>query len=287
MFYTSDELYRDFNVLDKWRQGDIIEDLYITRVVEGDMLIRRSQDLFAKISQIAQLADIAQLTEKNDKVLPPFSNRYNREYALIPVIKTDVMIVSQTCDIVAKDNDWVIVARVRMFQDSDNNGFLENIRSGDIFRAFYLPGHPSNGKESYTTLAELTVISRKLLDEHKAKRKQSLSSNGLQLFQSFIERFFGREAMPDDVIRIITAFSRSLHETEIKDKIERIYYDYSSDRISLLVALSELDDNAQASVEVAKSFADNSIEHNYELGIEHRLVDNISLRDIEGFREFR
>ncbi|MFC1717534.1 hypothetical protein ACFL6S_27990 [Candidatus Poribacteria bacterium] len=279
MLYTSDELYRESS--DKWQQGDIIEDLYITRVVEGDMPIRRSQDLFAKISHVAQLA------ENNDEVLPPFSNRYNREYALIPVIETDVMVVSQTCDIVAKNNDWVTVARVRMFQNSDNHGFLENIRRGDIFRAFYLPDYPSDGKESYATLAELTVISRKLLDAHKAKRKRSFSSNGLQLFQSFIERFFGREAMPDDVIRIITEFYRRLRETELGNKIERVYYDYSADQVSLLIALNKADDNAHASVEEAKRSADSSVEHSYELKVAHRLIDNISLRDIEGFRECR
>ncbi len=282
MVYTSDELYRKPNVSDEWQQGDIIEGLYITRVIEDDMLIRRPQDLdlpFAKISYIAQLA------ERNNKVIAPFSNRYSREYALIPVFKTDVMVVSQTCDIA--QGDQVTVARVRLFLDSDKPEFLENIRHGNIFRAFHLPDYPANGEESFSALAELTVLNKKLLEVHKKQRRKSLSPEGLRGFQFFIERFFGREAMPDNVSRIITEFCRRLRETETGDKIERIYYDYSAGQISLLVALNEEDDNVQAAVETARNLAADSIEHSYELSAAHQLVDNISLRDIEGFREFR
>jgi hypothetical protein len=248
-------------------------------VIDDDMPIRRSQDLFGKISYVAQLA------EKNDEVALPFSNRYSREYALIPVFKTDVMIVSQTCDIV--HDEQVTVARVRPFLDSDKPRFQENIRRSNVFRAFYLPDYPSNGQESFSTLAELTVLSKRLLDVHKAERRRSLSPMGLRLFQSFIERFFGREAMPDNVSKIITEFYRSLRETGLRDKVERVYYDYSTDHISLLVALSEEDDNAQVLVETARNFAADSAEHSYEVRVMHKLVGNILLRDIEGFREFR
>lgn len=195
------------------------------------------------------------------------------------------MIVSQTCDIA--NDEQATVARVRPFRHANKPELQEDIRHGNTMPMFYLPDYPKTSEEGFATLTELTVLSKKLLETHKAQRRKSLSPEGLRTFQSFIERFFGREAMPDDVIRIITAFSRSLHKTEIEDKIERIYYDYSSDWISLLVALSELDDSAQASVEVAKRFADNSIEHSYELRTECKLIDKVSLRDIEGFREFR
>jgi len=279
MVYTSGELYREFNESDEWQQGDIIEGLYITRLLQDDMPIRRSQDLLAKISYVAQLA------EKSDEVAPPFSNRYSREYALIPVFKTDVMIVSQTCDIA--HDEQVTVARVRPFLDSDKPEFQGNIRRGNVFRAFYLPDYPSNGQESFSTLAEVTVLSKKLLQAYKAKRRISLSPRGLRLFQSFIGRFFGREAMPGDVSKIITTFYRRLKESEVGSKIDRIYYDYSSENISLLVALDDDDGKGRESVEAAKKYTDESIKHRYEIQVECKAKDRIMLREIEGFREFR
>ena len=282
MLNFSDGLYQEFDVSDEWQQGDIINGLYITRIIEDDMIIRRSQGpdlLSAKISHVSQLA------KENKEIPAPFSNRNNKEYAVIPVFKSDVMILSQTCDIA--HDEQITVARVRSFEPKSNAEFLENIRRGYVMNAFYLPNYPETGKESFSNLAEITVLSKKLLKVHEKQRKKSLSPEGLRGFQFFIERFFGREAMPDGVSRIITEFCRRLRETEIGDKIERIYYDYSTDQISLLVALNEEDDNVQTAVETASNLAADSIEHSYELSAAHQLMDNISLRDIEGFREFR
>lgn len=282
MLNASEDLYRKLDVSDEWQQGDIVKGLYVTRILEDDMIIRRSQnqDLpYAKISYVSQLA------EQNDEVKAPFSNRLSREYAVIPVFKTDVMIVSQTCDIA--HDEQITVAGVCSFNPSDNPELQENIRRGNVMNAFYLPDYPAENEESFSNLAKLTVLGKKLLETHKAQREISLTPKGLRLFQAFIERFFGREAMPEDIIRIITEFYRKLHETELRDKIERVYYDHSKEQISLLVALNKEDNSAQAFVETARKFASDSVEHNYELKVMYQLLDNISLRDIEGFREFR
>jgi len=96
MSKASEELYREFDVSDEWQQGDIVENLYITRILEDDMIIRRSQDQnlpFAKASYVSELA------KHNKNIKAPYDNKLRREYAVIPVFRTDVMIVSQTCDI--------------------------------------------------------------------------------------------------------------------------------------------------------------------------------------------
>ena len=282
MSNISEELYREFDVSDEWQQGDIVENLYITRILENDMIIRRSQD---QNLPVARTSYVSQLAKRNKNITAPFDNRLRREYVVIPVFRTDVMIVSQTCDIA--HDDFVTVAKVRAFLDSDNAKFLDNIRLGEVNNAFYLPNYPSCGKESFSTLNELTVVSKKLLDAYKSKRKRMLSPRGLRLFQFWIERFFGREAMPDNVSRIITDFCRELRKTDIWNKVAKVYYDYSTEQISLVVALNQTDDEADALVEDAKNFASASIEHSYEVTATNRLIDDIVLRDIDGFREFR
>ena len=280
MSNTSDELYQEFNELDEWQQGDIIEGLYIAKVLEDDLYIHRPHpELCGRISLLTQSAKV------NSKVALPFSNSQNRELAIIPVYKLDVMIVSQTCDIV--NDKQVTVARVRPFRHKNKPELQELIRCGNVMYAFYLPDYPETAEESFAHLGELTVLSKKLLETHKEQRKRSLSSTGIRIFQLFIERFFGREAMPDSVSRIITEFNRNLQETEIADNVERIYYCYSSEEISLLVALNEEDYNTKNCVEIARNYAMNSVEQDHEVKVMHKLVDDISLRDIEGFREFR
>jgi hypothetical protein len=108
------------------------------------------------------------------------------------------------------------------------------------------------------------------------------------MFQFWIERFFGREVMPDDISRIITNFHQELRKTDIGVKISKVYYDYSSEQISLIVALNQKDDNAQTCIETARYYASNSVkDHNYKIMVFHKLIDNLNLRDIDGFREFQ
>ena len=282
IFSISVEHYREFNAADDWQQGDIVEDLYTTRVIEDDMYIYRPPP-----QQSLCVSELAELASVNKGVAPPFS-KSNRENAVIPVFKTDVMIVSQTCDIL--HDRQVTVARVYPFNHSyarANTELQENIRHGNAMSAFYLPDYPVTNDESFANLAELTVISKELLNGHREQRKRSLSPEGLQIFQSFVERFFCREAMPDDVSKIIITFYRRLKESQVGSKIDRIYYDYSCENISLLVALDDDDEKGQESVEAAKEYIDQSIKHRYEIQVECKAKDRIMLREIEGFREFR
>jgi hypothetical protein len=239
--------------------------------------------MFSTSDQIYREFD---LSDENKEIKPPFSNSKGSELVVVTVFKTDVMIVSQTCDVA--NDEQVTVARVRPFRHITNRPELqENIRCGNVMYAFYLPDCQSTNQESFSTLNVLTVLSKKLLNLHKSQRKKSLSPEGLRVFQLFIERFFGREAMPDVVSRIITEFSRELRNTDLKGNIERIYYNYSTSQISILVAISKDDKNAQAFVELAGNHAVNSIEHGYEVSTAYNLIDSILLRDIDGFREFR
>lgn len=277
MFNTSIELYREFDISDDWQQGDIIGDLYVTRVIEDDMyLYRPHPEESARISRLTQLA------EQFNDVKAPFDNKHRRENAVIPVIRTDVMILSQTCDVL--HDEKLTVVRVRPLLHIGKA--KENVRRGEVMYAFYLPNYPANGDESFADLTELTVISKDLLIAHQEKRRKSLTVNGLRLFQAFVQRFFCREAMPDDVAKIITVFHRSLKQSGIESKLSRIYYDYSTEKITLLVALDNDDENAQAVIETATQYANKSVEHRYELQVAYKLIDNIMLRDIDGFREF-
>jgi len=133
MFSTSDQIYREFDLSDEWQQGDIIEDLYITRVLEDDMYIHRNHpELSGRVSYLTQLAS------ENKEIKSPFSNSKGSELVVVTVFKTDVMIVSQTCDVA--NDEQVTVARVRPFRHITNKPELqENIRCGNVMYAFYLP----------------------------------------------------------------------------------------------------------------------------------------------------
>ena len=279
MLINPDRIYRDLNSTDEWQQGDIVGDLYITKVIENDMYISRPHP-----HPSGRISDLNQLAKANKGIKTPFSD--GKENAVIPVFKTDVMIVSQSCDII--HDKKLTVARVKPFLHIGYSLQLqESIRCGNVMYAFYLPNFPLNNDESFLDLTELTVLSKDLLEGHKTQRKKSLSAEGLRAFQYFIERFFGREALPDAVIGIITEFSRNLQNTGLKSKIEKIYYDYSINQIKLKVALNSDDINAQTTIESARSIACNSITHNFEVTAEYKLIDNLLLRDINGFREFR
>ena len=127
MSNDSEDLYQDFDVSDEWQQGDIVQNLYITRILEDDMLIRRSQDPNLPVAKASHISDLA---KNNKDIVAPYSNRLRREYAVIPVFKTDVMIVSQTCDIA--HDDFVTVAKVRSFSDKDKAELLDHIRLGEV-----------------------------------------------------------------------------------------------------------------------------------------------------------
>jgi len=274
------DLYRKYNELDEWQQGDIIEGLYIAKVIEDDLFIHRPPP-----GESAKVSVLTQLAKTNNKVAPPFSDNNQKEQALIPIYKTAVMIVSQTCDII--NDRQLVVARVRPFKHMPKPEIQENIRCNNVMYAFYLPDYPVDGEESFCNINELTVISKDLLSNYKAHRKRSLSSKGLRQFQFFIERYFCREAMPEDIIKIISGFRRKLQETILWKKVNMVYYYYTGNQISLLVALNEEDDNTQTFIEDARNSVLDSTEHNYQVDVKYELIDNISLRDIKEFRYIR
>lgn len=114
---------------------------------------------------------------------------------LVKAILSDVIILSQSCDI--QRRQYVIVAPILKVKDLEGNETLKHdeiaaIRNRKINYWFYLPELPGILDESVCNLQTIYYISRSLLENHRNSKCVSLSDWGRHHLGWALSNYFGR-----------------------------------------------------------------------------------------------
>lgn len=133
-------------------QGDIFRDLFIATSSEAPLVVRSSD----KANDVAEgIAILTQLNNTRELFASGFEN------IVLKAIKTNIIIISQTCDIL--NREFVIIAPVFPLSRIESAKKARSLKEGKMNYRFYLPRKEGIIEESYAELTILNSIKRTAL----------------------------------------------------------------------------------------------------------------------------
>lgn len=164
-------------------QGDIFRDLYITPSSSAPLIVR-------SVTNTKEIHQGGALLSTQENTEDFFSDDF--ETIAIKAIRTNIIIVSQTCDI--QNREFVIIAPIFSLSRIESVTKARAIKEGKTFYRFYFPAKEGVIEESYADLTLLNSIKKDLLPPNK--QLLSLTDFYRNHFTYNLNRFFCRPFMP-------------------------------------------------------------------------------------------
>ena len=229
-------------------------------------------------------------TESQGDPKPVLMSQYPRDLddgspVLMAVLakKTRCVLVSQTCDIRSPSKDTIQLAPVYPVRIVPDTNRASSIRRNESHWALYVAA-----TDDWVDLRHISTVDKRLLAD--AELVGCLTDNEQEFLRVKIKTWFGRPALPNDVVgqlsEVEDTVRKRLPKKGLDANVAHVFLDdRDSDRLSLLVVHHDTPINEVVSV------IDQAVDKANEAGprhvsADHRALAAVSLADIRGLTRF-
>jgi hypothetical protein len=250
-------------------QGDILADLYTCWLGGPDFHV-------IPIDEEGHLTSPIRLSQGGTDVF-----RQSRQQLVVAFAEqTNVMLLSQTCDIVQPGKEMVVLAPVRQLTELPEQQ-RGNCRSNRLPWAFFLPEEGSF-PECFTDLRLIVSVDKRLLTG--CRKTRSLTPSLATKLTQVLAAWFTRPALPDEVVQTLRPFVDQVKgwSRASQDKIHGFYLRQDGLRLQLLAVMNERAEDLERRVRQAVEKAARQ-SPGFVIDLAFESVTTTTLAHLEGF----